>query len=543
MTPPLPLATRLWPLLLLLVAWAGLLHGVHYYWLGDSTYNYGWFVFPFAGYFLYRAGRKAEWQLAGQLGPAATRMLAAALVGSILLVALFSLFHEAVPFWRRPLWNHSLVLFGLTLLLLCLLGGWGSLRSFAFPFAFLLLALPWPTRLEAAVIEPLTHLVVALTVLVVNLIGYPAAAAGNTIQVAGQLVGVDEACSGIRSLQSLIMMALFFGEMYRFGLVRRFSLLLGALVLAILFNGARAVTLTLVRVNGTTEQFDFWHEAVGNFTAVAASLLLVGVAELLVLLFKAPVETPVRLRWKSLPPRFTTVALPLAAVAFVAADAAPKLYFHFREAAAPAPLPALRFFWPDSPELSHESSAIPRASEDQLNFDFGEQVFLRWAGGQQAVVVHYGYRSESGGRVIDSYYHSPETCMPATGARQHGEAVAFPFNVYGATVQVRQYLFTRPGAAGRRPPAIHVFAFTWEPHLAGRDSGSGAAEAAEAAARVAALPSTWEAAWQGIRSGRRELSPEVVQVFFFSDEEPGRVRVRFTGLMQELLLLAWAESA
>ena len=52
----------------------------------------------------------------------------------------------------------------------------------------------------------------------VDLLGWvdvPALVHGNVIEVSTGMVGIDEACSGIRSFQSSLMISLFLGEFYR----------------------------------------------------------------------------------------------------------------------------------------------------------------------------------------------------------------------------------------------------------------------------------------------------------------------------------------
>ncbi len=53
-----------------------------------------------------------------------------------------------------------------------------------------------------------------LTVAAFNLFQIPAVQHGNLIEVRTGLLGMDEACSGIRSLQATFMVSLFLGELY-----------------------------------------------------------------------------------------------------------------------------------------------------------------------------------------------------------------------------------------------------------------------------------------------------------------------------------------
>ena len=52
------------------------------------------------------------------------------------------------------------------------------------------------------------------------LLGTPAHVEGNLIRVSNGLVGVNEACSGIRSLQTSLMIGLLFGELRRRNVIR-----------------------------------------------------------------------------------------------------------------------------------------------------------------------------------------------------------------------------------------------------------------------------------------------------------------------------------
>ena len=54
----------------------------------------------------------------------------------------------------------------------------------------------------------------------------PAVQHGNVIEVKIGLVGVDEACSGVRSLQATLMVSVFFGELYCASWLRRIVLVL-----------------------------------------------------------------------------------------------------------------------------------------------------------------------------------------------------------------------------------------------------------------------------------------------------------------------------
>ena len=100
-----------------------------------------------------------------------------------------------------------------------LAGGNSWLRHFTFPILFFLVAVPWPTSLEQIVIQGLMRIDALINVEILTAIGIPAVQLGNVIEVGSGFVGIDEACTGIRSLQATFMVSLFLGEFYGFSIL------------------------------------------------------------------------------------------------------------------------------------------------------------------------------------------------------------------------------------------------------------------------------------------------------------------------------------
>src|SRR5207249_8894923 len=98
-------------------------------------------------------------------------------------------------------------------------GSW--LRYFAIPVLFFLTAVPWVTAIEAPIIEGLMRAVAAIAAETLALFGIPVEAEGNLLRLPFGLVGVNEACSGVRSLQTSIMIGLLFGELKRLSVGQR----------------------------------------------------------------------------------------------------------------------------------------------------------------------------------------------------------------------------------------------------------------------------------------------------------------------------------
>ena len=78
------------------------------------------------------------------------------------------------------------------------------LREVIFPIAVLLLAIPFPAIIFNQITFPLQLLASRLASMILPLLGVPVLQEGNVIQLPVMKLEVAEACSGIRSLMSLL---------------------------------------------------------------------------------------------------------------------------------------------------------------------------------------------------------------------------------------------------------------------------------------------------------------------------------------------------
>jgi exosortase/archaeosortase family protein len=77
------------------------------------------------------------------------------------------------------------------------------------------------------------------------------------------MIGVEEACSGVRSLQSGLMASLFLGEIFRFGAFARIALVFSAVAIAVLGNFLRATGLSILASHEGTQAVARWHDIAG----------------------------------------------------------------------------------------------------------------------------------------------------------------------------------------------------------------------------------------------------------------------------------------
>lgn len=232
--------SRLWWLALsILPSWVYSVYYLGSLWYANADYSYGWLVpvLSLALSWERWQRRPAPGAPEAETGPV---ILGAALSG---LIAATALFIQLVPGWRFAAWLLGTSLVLQTCAAIYLAGGTRWVRHFAFPLLFFLIAIPWPGRIEIPMIDALSRLNATISAFVANMLGSPAIREGITIRVGAGLVGVDEACSGIRSFQASVMVALFLGELFRFGLIRRVVFLVCGVGIAMLCNVVRTTYL------------------------------------------------------------------------------------------------------------------------------------------------------------------------------------------------------------------------------------------------------------------------------------------------------------
>ena len=266
------------PFLLFGALWFVLCRQLSGEWLVNEQYNYGWFV-PFFALYLFWL----RWQDRPAPEVRGQRSVVALVIGitALFLLLPVRLFEIASPEWRPLGWIHAASVATLTLLYLWCVGGKPWVRHFAFPVAFFFIAVPWPTAVEVPIIQGMMRMVAGFAAETAMLLGIPAQVEGNLIRVSTGLVGVNEACSGIRSLQTSLMIGLLFGELKRLSVLRRIALVIGAVIIAVFANFVRAVFLVTVAAAKNISEVSRWHDVAGYTIIALVFLSTMGLAYLL----------------------------------------------------------------------------------------------------------------------------------------------------------------------------------------------------------------------------------------------------------------------
>lgn len=159
--------------------------------------------------------------------------------------------------------------------LVALFLGWNYLRAALFPWAFLLLMIPIPTILLNQIALPLQLLASNVAASILPLFGVPVLREGNVLNLSAMTLEVAEACSGIRSLMSLVTLAIIYGYLAERRILIRVLLAVAAVPIAVVANSFRIIgTGLLVQFWSPDKAEGFFHTFQGWLIFVVSMLLL-----------------------------------------------------------------------------------------------------------------------------------------------------------------------------------------------------------------------------------------------------------------------------
>jgi exosortase len=250
-------------------------------WASDDNYSHGFIVVPLALFF--------AWERRAALRSAEIRPSTA---GAALIVVSLAAFVAGRLGAELFLTRVSLVgvLAGAVLFV------WGRrhFRILAFPLAFLLLMIPLPAIVFNQLAFPLQLLASQVGETAIAAAGIPVLREGNVLELPGTRLEVAEACSGIRSLVSLLTLAIVLAWFTEPRNGRRVVIALSAIPIAILANAARvAGTGLMSHWIGEEAARGFFHTFSGWLMFVVAFVLLAGVQRLVSRLRSPAVALPV----------------------------------------------------------------------------------------------------------------------------------------------------------------------------------------------------------------------------------------------------------
>ena len=192
----------------------------------DPNCSHGFLVPIFSGFVLWRERSRL---LSLTPRPSAWGLPLLVLALGVLLVGVFG----AELFLSRV--SVLLVVASLIVYLL----GWEYFRAVLFPWAFLVLMIPLPEILLGQITFPLQILASKFAAASLHLMNVPVLREGNVIKLSTTTLAVAEACSGIRSLFSLVTLAVIYGFFVETRKSIRIVLVVAAIPIAVVANGLR----------------------------------------------------------------------------------------------------------------------------------------------------------------------------------------------------------------------------------------------------------------------------------------------------------------
>ena len=431
--------------LFLVVLWTAVIKQLAPEWSLNPQYGYGWSVPLLMVYLLWQ-----RWPARPTPTPPRHPLPALALIALIALLMLpLRVVAQANPDWRLVGWSFALAAVAASLTAAFVIGGPPWVNHSSFAVCFFLIAVPWPMHFEQVVIQGLMRTVSTINVALLNVGGVPALQHGNVIEIGSGFVGIEEACSGVRSFQATLMVSLFLGEFYSFTIVRRLVLIIAGAVLAFICNLARTALLVWLTAVRGTSSLEAWHDPAGM------SILLICLFGLwlLSLLMRRRSRGATEPAW---PQRkidnhlSVSTSSPLLFACFAAWIVATEVGVQIWDRARDVPVPNTQWQvrWPTS-ESTFRRVSIPPETKSLLHFDEGSAgmwknnghprmlYFFRWAPGRTAG--------------LSVKIHRPEICLPATGMTLQRDDRGRLLRINGVELYVHSYRFDDRGEP------LHVF--------------------------------------------------------------------------------------
>lgn len=248
-------------LFLVSVAYAPVLSKLVHVWFSDEDMAHAVFAPIVGGYIL--------WQRRDELAQAPSGFYALGLwmclVGAILRVA-GTLTGE--------------VLLGRIALILTLVGvvylffGRRIIRPLAFPLLLLLFAIPIPKVLYSSATLTLQMLASMLSEVMLEALDYTIIRSGNLLELAGQKLSVAEACSGIRSLFSLVFLSVTYIYFHEDRSWIRWFVVVSSVPIAVLANAIRIVVTGIVGEHDPVFALGLFHATAGWVLSLGGFVVL-----------------------------------------------------------------------------------------------------------------------------------------------------------------------------------------------------------------------------------------------------------------------------
>jgi exosortase len=249
---------------LILLLYAAVIKSLVVQWWTDADYGHGFFVPLFSGYILWHT--RERWTKV-EIRPSNFGFVV--IVGAIAFLLLGSLGAEL--FTSR--FSLLVLLSGMILFL----AGWKMLRAVSFPLGYLIWMIPMLVIIYNQITFPLQLIASRLATAWLELAQVPVLRDGNILIMSNYSLEVVEACSGIRSLMTLMALAVAYGYLVSPRRWVRYVLAAFMVPIAIVTNAIRIMGAGLMAHRfGPAAAEGFLHQFSGWAIFLVALLLMFG---------------------------------------------------------------------------------------------------------------------------------------------------------------------------------------------------------------------------------------------------------------------------
>ncbi len=507
-------------------------------WRFNEQYSYGWFVPFFVAYlFWLRWKDRPSPEVRGQKSEIRKWVAVLLMFGAAIILLPLRVFEVASSDYRPLGWLHAFAVVTITLSIIYLIGGGSWLRHFAIPVLFFLTAVPWVTAIEAPIIEGLMRGVAAIAAETLALFGIPAQAEGNLMRLPSGLVGVNEACSGVRSLQTSIVIGLLFGELERLSFGQRIFLVVAGIGIALFGNFLRVVFLvTMASRAHDVSIVNKWHDLAGYGILVVVFIGTMAIAWRLrrrrettrlqdyettrpqdngttrqqdrgpvVSLRPRAAYAPAGGQW-SHGPAWKRLLAPCSMlfVWLLAVEIGVEVWYRMHERGTTA-TPAWSVRWPEDAPGYREIKTDERVRE-LLRFDSAHEALWRSPNLAETNYMFFFRWNPGSGTILRARAHRPDICLPSAGWKQLGPDRVESFRISpGHSLAFRRFTFGHIESK-EAPVRAHAYYCLHEDrlHAAEKDRQD--------------LYSNWDLAdrWRVVKNGIRNLGQQVLEVIILA---------------------------
>ena len=238
-------------------------------WMRDPDYSQGFLIPIISLYFI--------WQRRSEIGEKAVSPSTIGLPLIILGLALLVIGNLASESFTMRV-SFLIVLTGISVFFL----GWAHLKILLLPIGFLIFMIPIPSILMQQITFPMQLFASKVAEGSLRVMDLPVLREGNVIYLSHATLEVAEACSGIRSLMSLLALGVLFAFLTKDKFWQRAVLVLACFPIAIVVNSLRvSATGILANYYGIAAAEGFFHGFSGYVLFIVAFIILLGTGALL----------------------------------------------------------------------------------------------------------------------------------------------------------------------------------------------------------------------------------------------------------------------